>query len=397
MRIARLVLTASLFALAASPAFAGDIIALRSGKMQGNPRAGSPPAAGDFAGSTWTVVEENLDFITYKLAGVSQRQKVPASTVAKVYHDPSSGPSEMIRALEAEGTGDFTSARGLWERMKEDPRPWAQAMGSFRAARTYWMEGQPGEAANALRTFQNTYKNSWYVPQAIQLSARALQAQGKIAEARTAFASIKKLAGVSNAKKNEADYWITWIDERLARSKNDVAALKKALTGYQSLKGKLGGLSDPESKLLATRCELGMSSCMVAMGDWEKAKSDLERIISQSTDGLTLAGAHTLMGSALIKSNSKTHDKEIYRSALWNFLRVACLYGSADGAEDYHSEALYQAGQMFMELRPTGATEKEKETKKRWESYARNEWRECQRLYPGSYWAKESLRASRSK
>ena len=396
MRAARLVLTLSLFALAASPAFAGDLIVLRSGKVQGNPKASNPPSASDFAGSDWTVIEENLDVIKYRLPGVKQVQRVKSETVARVYHDPSNGPSAMTRALEAENNGDFAGARTLWQSMEEDRRPWAQAMGAFRAASTYWVEGNAAGASKALAAFQSKYPKSWYMPQAIQLSARALQAQGKIAEARKAFASVKKLSGVSEATKNGADYWITWIDERLARSKNDNAGLKKAREAYKLLKGKLGGLADPDSKLLATRCQLGVASCQVAMGDWKEAKSDLERIIGQSKDGLTLAGAHTLMGNALLKQNAQKHDKAVYRDALWNFLRVGCLYGKSEGAEDYHAESLYQAGQMFRELRPTGTSDADKETKRRWERYAQNEWRQCQRRYPGSHWASESARAARS-
>lgn len=393
MRSTRLVLTASLFALLAVPALAGDIIVLTSGKVQGNPKAEAPFDAAEYAESTWTVVDERLDFIYYKLRGVNQTQKLPSKDVAQVLHDPSANP-QLARAAEAERQGDYAQARAQWESLAETNAPWAKAMGAYRAAATYWMEGRPAEAAAALEAFQKDHPKSLYVPQAIQMSARALQAQGKIEDARKAFASIKSLPGVSDASKFEADYWTTWIDEKIALSKGDQDGLKKARDAYKLLRGALTGKSDLESVLLAKRCQLGVASCQIAMGDWQEAKTDLERVIGSTKDKMTLAGAHTLIGNALIRENASGHDKSVYRKALDHFLRVATLYGDAPGAEDYHAESLYQAGQMFMELRPT--KEQDAEKKKRWESYARNEWRQCQRLYPGSHWAQESARAERS-
>lgn len=397
MRASRLVLALSLVAFAGAPALAGDIIVQTNGKPLGNPRAQVPPKPSDYADSSFTLWEENLDTVTYRLRGVPQLQSIKAETVLDFYHDPSTSPTEMARALEAERQGDYATAREMWDRAADSSIPWAQAMGSFRSASTYWSEGNAAEATKALAVFMQKFPKSWYRPQAIQITARALMAQNKVKEAREAFESIKSLPGVSDTGKNEADYWVTWIDERLAKAKNDEAGLKKAMNEYKALKTKLSGSRDANAVALAMKCALGVASCQIQLGDLEAAKTDLTRLITAATadDKFVLAGAHTLMGNALLKQNSKGQDRSLFKDALWHYLRVVCLYGTVDGAEDYHGEALYQAGQMFIELRPTDTSSEEaKDQKTRWTGYARNEWNECRRLYPGTFWAQESERAA---
>lgn len=394
MRAKHLVLTLSIaLSLSASvPALAGDIILKKDGTMMGNRKAENPPTSGDYSASKWTVAEENLEKIKYRIDGIPTMQEVPTEDVAEVFHDPKNSPAEYTRALDAESKGNYAAAIELWGRVASDKAKWAKARGAFGEASCTYFTNDGKTGAAALAKFIREFPDSMWVPQAITMQARALMSAGDVAGARKAFETIKTLKGLSAAEKLAADYWVTWIDEQQAAAKSDTAGLKKALAAYKLLRGKMSASRNPDAKVLAGRCTIGIASCQIGIGDLGSVQAPLEKLIKGSKEPLLLAGAHTKLGHLMLMQNAQAQDEKVKKEALYHFLRVVCLYGPAEGAEDYHAESLYRAGFLFNDLRPAGTDDDSKEKSRRWRAYARREWGECLALFPGSTWAQLSRR-----
>lgn len=377
----------------ATPAAAGDIWKTSDGKMQGNSKAEDPPKAADFRESKYSIVDERLDVIQYKIENVAQPQSYPADKIVDVWYDPDNKPPEMLDAEKAEQDGDWAAARDAWTRMERGAKlPWAKKLGAYRAALMFSYEGNAKAAADALGAFKKEYPDSRHVPAATRARARALLAIDDVTAAQEEFAAIKKIPGLSEAEGLEADYWVAWIDEKVATEKNDKTLFKKALEMYKSLKGRLASLSDNRSKGLLARCEVGIAACQLGLGDWKSALDDLTKLVEKATDPQALAGIHTMLGNALLAKNtaSGAPDIAVYRTALDHFLRVVTLYGPTEGAEEFFAESLYKAGSMFYELRPVGKDPASEEKRKLWGMYARREWRECMDRFPNSSWARRA-------
>ena len=107
----RRIASAALVAALSAAALAGDVIRLADGHALGTPQAADPPTASDFAASTLTVVEENLDGVVYRLAGVATRQTLAREKVKSVAHDPSSVPAELSEGEALVAKGKFDEGR----------------------------------------------------------------------------------------------------------------------------------------------------------------------------------------------------------------------------------------------------------------------------------------------
>lgn len=376
----RLVLPAACLALVlAAPALAGDIIVNAGGKPQGNTKASVPPAAGDYAGSDWEILEENIDGITYRIGDLPQAQSLPRSNVKAVYHDPSLTPQELTRGEALLDRGDFDAARAALARVDKDPQAqtWAKAQAAFLAAKSYADESKPADAEKAYAQFKQAFPKSWWVVSATEGRARALLSMDKIEDAKTEFASLRKLPGVSEDVAVEADFWLVWIDEQVAVAKNDQAALEAARKAYEALITKLQG--KPALEALFRRAKAGRASVLIAQGKHADAKTDLEKDIKDAKDPRALASLYNKLGLATWRA-APTDKKEL-RAALEHFLRVVTLYGTAEGADEDCAEAMYHAGALFKELRDQGPD---------WGLRARREWNECTSRFPGSPWARKA-------
>ena len=95
MRASVPLLGMALLALATVPATAGDIIETTDGKFMGNPRLKAPPAnQGDYDVSKFSIVDEQITVVTYRIAGVGTPQRVATSKVKKIYYDPTTAPQD---------------------------------------------------------------------------------------------------------------------------------------------------------------------------------------------------------------------------------------------------------------------------------------------------------------
>jgi tetratricopeptide (TPR) repeat protein len=388
MKTTRFIVAAALAMLLATPALAGDIIVLKSGRKYGNAKASDPPAEGDYADSNITVTEENLDKVVFVIDGVPTPQDVKADDVDAVYHDPSLTPGGLLRGMRLLESNQFEDAYAAFDEVAADSRApkWAQAEAAYRMGEAVWYSGALSDAAKTFDAFLGKWKKSKFVPGATKANARIKLTNGDVKGARTAFQSLKKLPGLPEVEKLEVDYWITWIDEQVAAQAKDNAGLESALKGYQTLSVSLKGRKGMED--LRGKCQVGEASCVVALGRFAEAQQITTKLVETNDDPLVRAGAYTLLGRAIVLQSAGTADADKNKEALLHFLRVITLYGNTPGAEDWMAESLYRAGMMFDELRPPQAkTDEDKAAARMARARARREWNECVTRYPRSQWA----------
>lgn len=397
MRLTHILSLLAVFALG-SAALAGDIIMKKDGKAIGNTavQAGSTPTEEQFGASNIRVVDETIETVQYRIEGIPTVQRVDTADVAEVYLDPSNTPPALRAGASNLDAAAYDQAIAQFDQVlgsRADDLYKARA--AWGKARALFAVGDWGGAADAIGTLRNDHAKSRFVPNATKLRARALLNQGKVKEAAADFESIKTISGVSEADKLEADYWSTWIAHQVATNANDQAGLKKARTQYDALKTRLGTTADPALQRIRDLCVVGAAACDIALGDAPKAESPLEKVIKKSEDDLVLAGAYTQLGNVHLHKAGSGGDAKTRKDALYHFLRVVCLYGQADGAENYLAESLYQAGVLFNELKPDAATDKDGNLEAR--RRARREWRECIQRFPGSSWARLAQSAMQSR
>jgi tetratricopeptide (TPR) repeat protein len=394
MRMFRYVVPVGLALVLATPALAGDIIVLKSGRKYGNPNSNVPPTESDYAESKMTIVEENLDKIVFRLEGVPTPQELEAGNIDVTYHDPSLAPTALLRGKRLLGSGQYEDAFAMFEEVTGDARApkWAQAEAGYRLGEVLWMAGALDDAAKAFDSFLGTWKKSKYVPSATQANARIKLEKGDVEGARAAFAALKKMSGLPEAESLEIDYWINWIDEKVALQKNDKAGLEKALKGYENLARSLKSRKGMED--LHGKCLVGAISCKLGLGQHAEGQADATKVVEEYKDPLVRAGAHTLLGRAIVLQNAGSNDKAAYKTALLHFLKVVTLYGNEPGAEEWMAESLFRSGELFNELRPAQAkTEEDKAAVLMARLRARREFQECIQRFPRSEWAQKARRA----
>lgn len=377
-KLVRTAATLAAFFLAA-PAFAGDIVVYVDGKTDGNKKASNPPAQGDFASSTWEILEENLDLVTYRLEGVPTPQTVPTSKIRSFFHDPARIPAKLKAGVSLSDRRQFDEARAAFEAVTKDSSApvWAKAEAAYRLADTYFQQGDAAGAEKAYAGFKGAYAKSRWVTDATERRARCLLALNRVDDARGEFGAMKKMPGVDEATSLEADYWLAWIDETVAAAKNDEAGLNSAAKAYDALASKLSGKSALEG--LLRRTQVGRASCLMGTGKAAEARDILTKLSAETKDPRALAAIYNKLGTAILRA-AAAGDREAMKSAQRNYLRVIVLYKDEDGAEDDIAEAHYNAGILFRELKETPDAA----------GRARREWQECVARFPGSPWARKS-------
>lgn len=378
----------------ASPALAGDIIVLKSGRMVGNAKASNPPSPGDYAESNFEIDEENLDKVVYRIAGVPTPQTIKFDDVDTIYHDPDLVPLDLAQGKEQLRQRQYENALDSFTKAAKDASApkWAQAEAAVRAADALYDLGDLEGATKAYDAFVKTHSQSRWVPHATEHLARIKLDRGDIAGARAGFEALKGMRGLPENQRYEVEYWIVWIDEQVAQQKNDTGALEKARKGYEGLITTIRGRSGLAE--LQGKCEVGKASCVVGAGRHAEAEQLLEKLIKDHTSPTVRAAAYTLLGRVIVLQNTGTNDRAKYKTALLHFLRVVTLYGDAPGADPYLAEALFRSGELFNELRPANPTsEEEKQESTMARLRARREWQECMQRFPNSPWAQKARAA----
>ena len=383
--LAALTLALGLFALG-TDALAGDIIETTSG-MQGNRKASTPPAAGDYAGSNFQVVEHRIDAVLYRIEGIADMQQIAGDKVVQVHYDPDTTPPGLIQGERLLDAGSYADAADVLGRVASSARtpPWAKAKAAYLGALAAASDGGAAAAVSAFSSFVSSHPKSYLVPQATMDLARAHVASGAFDKARSTFKSLGSMPGLSDTDRIEAEYGSAWLDEQVAARKNDKAGLEKAMKGYDSLLTKLRGRKNAAD--LIGKCTMGKASCLVALDRGNEAVSLCEKAIAGSSDPLVRAGAYTLLGRTTYLGAVKSGDADKLEEGLLHFLRVITLYSGAPGADDFAAESHYRAGEAFREL---ANDQKDQDEKRRLLSYASREWRECAQMYGHTEWGRRA-------
>lgn len=384
LRAAGAVLGLSLAAVVgapAGPALAGDIVEYTDGKTGGNSRAALPPKGDDFAGSNWEVVDWGVEKVTYRIEGVPQIQSVDASKIKNVYFDPANVPQALSRGRSLADAGNWAEARETLDHVSKDSSApaWARAEAAYVAAQTYASDGDTSGAVDALGAFKEAFKDSKWIVEATETRANLLLKLGKVDDARKEFASLKNFVGAGD-NALQVEYYLIWLDEKVAAKAKDQAGIQKAKSAYEALLTKLSGKSAMD--VLSRRCQVGIASCMIELGQHAEAKALLEKMIKDANDQRVLAAAYNMLGTATWRAAPSKKDE--MRQALYHYLRVVCLYGDAAGTEDDCAEAMFHAGELFRELRDQGQD---------WMARARREWTEVKARFPGTVWAQKAEQA----
>lgn len=370
---------AALLVALSAPAFAGDIIYQTSGNPVGNPKAGNPPAQGDFDASEAEVLDWTIEKVTYRLPGVPP-QELPSAKVRTIAFDPRNVPADLRNGKAALDRGDFEAAARFLEKAAGATQAWAKAEAAFLLADIPYLEGDAAAAEKSLAGFKSAHPKSRWVGTASEHRARALLSLNKPEDAKGEFSAMKKLPGATDDLLVEADFWLVWIDEQVAAAKNDATGLGNAAKGYEAIITKLQGRASMDA--LLRRAQIGRAACLTAMGRAPEAKDALKKVIADSNDFRVLAGAWNKLGLATLRAAGA--DKAQMKEALLCWLRVITLYGETPGAEEDKAEAHYQAGCLFRDLKEMGPD---------WVQRAQREWKDCIDNHPGTVWAKKSAEA----
>jgi hypothetical protein len=374
----RLFAAAALAAALSGSALAGDVIRLADGRALGTPQAADPPTAADFAASNLTVLEENLDGVVYRLAGVPTRQTLARDKLKSVAHEPSSVPAELTEGNALVGKGKFDDGRAkLVAAARNAAVPaWAQAEAAFRHAESYATEGNAAAAERSLATFELERSRSRYVLDARRMRARLLLDAGRDEDAKAEYEAASRAQGATEDEVLDARFMSAWTDARGALRSADAAALAAAAKTFDEMRPHGGA-----HPALAARCDVAKAACT-------GAADPIVAVVAASEDPFVLAVGHTVLADAARRRGTEKKDKDALEDAQERYLRVSLLYRDAEGAQDFVAAAQFHAGEMFVQLAPedaAGAAEAR--------SRARREWEELVRRSPRGEWAKRAKSA----
>jgi len=359
-------------------ALAGDLIVLADGRTIGVQRASDPPGAADFAASNVTIVEETLDGVSYRLAGVPTRQTLSRKEVRRVVHDPAAIPADLAEGASLVGKRAFGEARAKFAAAAKDALApaWSQAEAAFRLAESYATQGDATNGEKALAAFVQERPRSRFVPEAMRLRARLLVDLGRDDEAKAQHLAAAGILGATEDEALGAKFAAAWIDARAALRSGDAKRAAAAAAAFDELRQTAGGRAP-----LVSRCVVAIAAC-------GGPTSGLADVVDASDDPFVLAVGHVLVADELRKRAAGKADRAAVESAQERYLKSALLYGDADGASDFVAAAQFHAGETFLELAPddpAGAAEAK--------ARARREWEDLARRFPKSDWAKRARAA----
>ncbi len=354
---------AALLALAAPAAsFAQDRIILKNGKT-------IPDAK---ASQKIQVVDETIQKVTYRFAGVAAEQGEASARVERVeYGEKIPAYSEALALLRK---GDLEDGVEKLNQVAEMTEPnWAKPYALFQIGEAYREFGEWDKAISAYNKLLTALPKSRFVPEARVDIAVCQFNKRDLAGAKATLQKLKEEA----AAKGYPEEWINragfWETRMLEREGN----YPEAITRYNSLTSKVEK-DDPE---LANLCRLQIGECYSQQKDYKKALDFYKTIVENCPDQAIdlLAGAHLGMGAAYF-------NQKDYKAAREEFLRVIVL------SDQHPSEVaavavvagLYHAAQCFDLVKDNEADVR-----------AQRLYREVVRTYPGSPLAAEARKRIR--
>lgn len=372
-----LAVAASAVALLAAAARAGDIIQKKDGTYA-TPVKNSPPQASDFAASNWTVVNADLDTITYQIPLPGQNKQITqtmkaADAMEILLEKFPPGWKEAGDLLEA---GESARAAAAFRAIGDEARNNAvvRQKALLNSAKALAALGAK-ETEDAYRYLLQVFPKSFYSRHVWRDLSNFFMDRGDDAKAIEASKELLKLPGAADADKLEARLLQNTAAFRKAARDKDQAGVQKCLDDYRAIAQETSGKPDLASVFRLAR--LGMANCMLDLGNFKEAKGLFEELGEIAKENALAAEAFNGLGECWFRQGGP----EGFAEARLCFLRTVLMY--ADGAApDQVARALYYAGECFFRLQDGDD----------WKTNAARELNACIGRFPKSPWAEKAGR-----
>jgi len=282
------------------------------------------------------VMNETLDSIEYRLAGVRQTQKYPSAKVLDVVYTRT--PDDYQVATDNFDVGAYQDAADLFLVAAQDSRrqKGLAAKCIYQAGDALMRAGLFSDAVSTFEKLESSHADSRYIPEAALGTGLAHLRGGSASKAKASFSKLK-----SNSSKYgerwgyEADLQLQMLSE----SKDPATAL----TTYRRL------AKETQSKYptVANQAKLRIGRVLISSKQFDEAESFFRTILEARTVSApdVVAGAYNGLGTSL-RNKPGAGDKEL-REALYAHLRVIVSF---EGVVSELPEALYGAGKCFQKV-----------------------------------------------
>lgn len=327
---------------------------------------------------TGKIVSESFEKIEVRKAGGSSSQTVSTVDVASVEYTATT--PEWRQGLQLLADGSMGEAASAFATVADDP----DAPDFLRAAAF----AQAGDCLVDNNNFEDAIKlydellakhpKTRHLARALLGKGTSLFSLRKLAEADKVLEQLKADATAKNLGERwalEAEFLLLWSAE--AQEKPGV------IEGYQALREKTRA-SLPG---IANKAALRMGRVQLAQQDVKAAEALFDEIIQRrlDTDASIVAGAFNgrgqcRFGRAIGLLGVKRADEALplFSEALLDFLRVVVSYS---GVRKEQAEALYFAGQSFLNVAALDPNAKDAESR------GQVLLKRCREQYAGSEWA----------
>lgn len=279
--------------------------------------------------------------VTITRVGSNEPTVVPVNQVESIQYEGEPPQLRLVRPLIA--NGNFVGAKQALENPNLDPAKvnraeakqeilFFRALTNARLART---AQEATAAGKEMFDFVQSNPTNWHYFEAVQVLGDLLVAVGQIDQAAQQYAKLE------NAP---------WPDVQMrgavarARALQSQGKHAEALTAYEKALQLAGNSNDGlvgTQKLVAT---VGKAACLAETGKAAEGIKLVEDVIANAKpeDARLHAAAFTALGNCYLKANPP-QPKEAFLS----FLKVDVLYPSFP---EYHAEALYHLSELWKEM-----------------------------------------------
>ncbi len=328
------------------------------------------------------IVKETFKDVSYSL-GPGVKSGVNRDRVERV--DYANKPGRFDEAMSNTNSGNFTQAGDSWEKvLKECDSGGARKI--FKQHAYYYgaiARSRGGDVAKAIDWLTNLFTefpDTMYYVDAYNLQAECYMAMGKFGEAT----NIAKTGSTKGKEIGVPDDLLLQLDLIKARALEAQGKFAEASGEYKVVAGKAARFPS-----VANLAKLGTGRCLVGNKQYSEAESYFNDLAEKAEDGPILAGAYNGLGDCYKdKFERDVSNIDHLRKALFAYLRGVVLYtpGKGDDTSE-HARALVNAGWCFEKLKDTMPTP---EAKEKYKSNARNLYRECLGSYRGTKSAEEA-------
>ncbi|MCK6480699.1 MAG: hypothetical protein L6R43_11300 [Planctomycetes bacterium] len=361
---------------ACAGAFAGDFVQKKDGSFQ-PPLKSQTPGAQDYASSTWSITEADINEIKYTLVLNNKPivQKMPAQEVTEIWLAPERFPKDWKDASDRLASGDYNGAFGLFKAIGDAKQVHqvVRQKALLAAARSMAAADAGPKVDEAYDYMLKAFPATFYARSAWKDRANYWMDKGDEAKALDALKKLLLLPGVSDGDKMEARLLQNTVSMRKAVVAKDAAALQKCHDEYKAIAAETSGRKELVDVNRMAR--LGMASALLELNNPKEAKSLFQEIADTAQDNGVLAAAFNGLGECWFRQGTP----EAFAEARLCFLRTVTMYSEGASAEQV-AKALCFAGECFWKLSSEEGSS----------ANARKEFDDCIRRFPNSPWAKKA-------